>query len=57
MKLLPALKGSIPAVARGEPQEGVKHVRFASRIESIERHLYACASPTVHGRLEGKYKV
>src|SRR5437588_9347427 len=57
VKRLPALKGSIPAMTGGDPQEMEKQVRFSNQIEPIERHLYACASPTVHGRIEGKHKI
>jgi hypothetical protein len=29
----------------------------ARRVEGVERQLYACASPMVHGKLEGKLRV
>ena len=64
MERLPALKGAaqVPAISgdkTGTPAGDDNVHLTSSRVEriSIEKHLYACASPMVIGRLEGTRKV
>jgi len=66
VKRLPALKGGapVPTMSADKTLIGIPGARgdlhlTSSRIErvSIEKHLYACASPMVLGRLEGTRNV
>jgi hypothetical protein len=58
VKRLPALKGTILATRAEEANPAhEKHVRFVTRVEAIGKQLYAYASPTVMGKLEGTRRV
>ena len=64
LKRLPALKGAAQVPAISGDKTGIPVVDdnvnlTSSRVEriSVEKHLYACASPMVLGRLEGTRKV
>lgn len=59
IKRLPVLKGAVqvPATHRDldmATEEG--DIRFSNFMDT-EKHLYACTSPPVLGKIEGKYKV